>query len=350
MVGAQGGVGRIMAERRGRPTLEQVAARAGVGRGTVSRVVNGSPRVSAAARARVRSAIEALGYVPNPAARALVTSRTESVALVVSETGERFFGEPFFAELVRGVSAALDDADRQLLLAIAQPGAGIDRLDRHLTPQHVDGALLVSLHGADPLPGRLESRGLPTVLGGRPTGVRPVCWVDVDNRGGARRAVAHLAARGRRRIAVISGPQDITAGVDRLAGYRDALRDAGLAPSAGLEEVGTFSRDSGADAMAALLARRPDLDAVFVASDLMALGAMAHLDAAGRTVPGDVAVVGFDDSVLARNAGPPLTTVRQPVEEMGRIMVRLLLARIAAPAEVPDPVTLDTELVVRDSA
>lgn len=339
----------------GRPTLDEVAARAGVGRGTVSRVVNGSPQVSPRARARVEEAIAELGYVPNRAARALVTQRTDSVALVVSESGERLFGEPFFAGIVRGISSGLSATNLQLWLAMAQSPAERERVEHHLTAQHVDGVLLLSLHDADPLPTLLEERGLPTVLGGRPArmlqpGAKPAYFVDVDNAGGARQAVEYLLQRGRRQVATIAGTQDMAVGVTRLAGYREAITAAGGPVDPELIEYGDFSEASGAAAMCRLLDRRPDLDAVFVASDLMAAGAIRALRERGRRIPDDVAVVGFEDSSIARQTEPPLTTVHQPVEEMGREMVRLLVARINKSESLEQPyVLLDTHMVARES-
>ncbi len=343
-----------------RPTLEAVAARAGVGRGTVSRVVNGSPQVSDRARAAVQSAIDDLGYVPNRAARALVTRRTDCIALVVSEPEDRVFAEPFFAGVVRGVSTEIADTAFQLWLAMITAATDRTRLGRQLTDQHVDGAMLLSLHGDDSLPRLLEDSGLPTVLGGRPVGYTPDSYVDVDNHAGARMAVDHLVARGRRRIATIAGPQDMLAGVARLSGYRAALQAAGLDPSAGagaggagdggLVAYGQFGEDSGEAAMAELLARRPDLDAVFAASDPMAFGAMRALRRAGRRIPDDVAVVGFDGSPGAARTEPALTTVDQPAEAMGRHMARLLLARIAGEPVDPPAVVLVPDLVVRASS
>jgi DNA-binding LacI/PurR family transcriptional regulator len=337
----------------GRPTLDAVAARAGVGRGTASRVVNGSSQVSPQARAAVEAAIAELGYVPNRAARALVTQRTDSVALVVSESQERLFGEPFFAGAVRGISAALIETPMQLWLAMAQSPEQRERVERHLTAQHVDGVLLLSLHDADPLPRLLEERGMPTVVGGRSAGIPaggtdPGFFVDVDNVGGARLAVAHLLDRGRRRLATIAGPQDMQVGRDRLTGFRDAVRAAGGDPD--LVAYGDFTEAGGAAAMRGLLARTPDLDAVFVASDLMASGALQALRDVGRRVPRDVAVVGFEDAPAARQCDPPLTTVRQPVEELGRRMVELLLARIRREPVPDSQVLLDTHLVRRASA
>ncbi len=327
-----------------RPTLEAVAARAGVGRGTVSRVINGSPKVSERAREAVLKAIEELGYVPNPAARTLVTRRTDTVALVVSESEERVWGEPFFAGIIRGISAGLAETGLQLLLAMAQTPADHERLERYLTGHHVDGALLLSLHGDDPLPRRLEERGLPAVTAGPPPGGAPAAYVDADNRGGARQAVQHLIERGRRRIASISGPQDMQVGVDRLLGYRE------LNPGPDLVVQGDFSEESGAVAMRELLARAPDLDAVYAASDPMAIGAMHVLRTSGRAIPGDVAVVGFDDSRMAPHTDPPLTSVHQPVEKMGRAMAELLVSRIQGAAPEATAVILDTHLVVRESS
>jgi DNA-binding LacI/PurR family transcriptional regulator len=342
---------------RERPTLDQVAARAGVGRGTVSRVINGSSQVSERTRQTVLAAVTELGYVPNLAARALVTRRTDTVALVVSESEDRLFGEPFFAGVVRAISAGVTAAGRQLVLALTAGQDGERPLERYLTRQHVDGVLLLSLHGADPLPRELQERGLPVVLGGRPSGGFEGAYVDVDNVGGARAGVAHLLERGRTRIATITGPRDMTAGQDRLAGYRSALTDAGRSVEESLVEVGDFSEASGQAAMRALLDREPDLDAVFAANDPMAVGALRALREAGRRVPDDVAVVGFDDSPLSRVTDPPLSTVRQPTDEMGRRMADLLMRLIAAEDDAADDLDADelrpvlqTELVVRSSS
>jgi DNA-binding LacI/PurR family transcriptional regulator len=338
---------RARIERR--PTLEAVAALAGVGRGTVSRVVNGSPKVSDAAREAVLRAIEELGYVPNRAARALVTRRTDSIALVVSESEERVFAEPFFAKIVRGVTAALAETGLQLLLTFARAQDERVRLAHYLTGQHVDGVLLISLHGDDPLPARLEAVGLPTVLGGVPVGLRPVSYVEIDNQGGARLAVDHLIHTGRRAITTIAGALDMNAGKLRLQGYRDALHAADRCVAEELIGYGDFSEQSGAAAMQRLLAARPDVDAVFAASDPMALGAIRVLKESGRRVPDDVAVIGFDDSPVAPHTDPPLSTVHQPVEEMGHQMTRLLLARIRGDALADLAVVLPTRLIVRES-
>ncbi|MFE5710759.1 LacI family DNA-binding transcriptional regulator [Streptomyces sp. NPDC056501] len=336
----------------GRPTLEEVAARAGVGRGTVSRVINGSPKVSEQAKAAVEQAVAELGYVPNRAARALAGSRTDAVALVIPETEARLFAEPYFLDIIRGVSAELADADKQLLLTLIRSEQERQRFEQYLAAQRVDGVLLVSVHGDDPLPDQVRALGLPAVLNGRRREDERVAFVDSDNTGAGRTAVAHLAARGRRGIATITGPLDMYVARCRLDGYREGLADAGLAPDEELVANGDFTEEGGRRAMRELLDRRPALDAVFAASDVMAAGARAVLRAAGRRVPEDVALVGVDDSAVARHMDPPLTSVRQPIEEMGRTMARLLLQEIAAPSEQDEQPRrmLPTELVVRASS
>jgi DNA-binding LacI/PurR family transcriptional regulator len=338
-------------DRRNGTTLEEVASHSGVSRATVSRVVNGSPRVSEDVRRSVQAAIAELGYVPNRAARSLVTRRSESVGVVIAEPTGRLFSDPFFPRLLRGISASLSNRDLQLILLMPSSSADTHRTTNYLTAGHVDGAILVSLHGDDPLPARLAAAGVPTVVGGwkPPNGV-PVSYVDVDNRGGARSAVEHLIAGGRRTIATISGPSDMAPGIDRLVGYREALDEAGLVAAKDLVVVGDFTQDGGAAAMEKLLAARPDIDAVFAASDLMAAGAMAVLIAAGRRIPEDVAVAGFDDSTVASGLRPQLTTVRQPIEEMGHEMARLLIDAVEGSDPVPRRVILATELVRRASS
>ena len=332
-----------------RPTLEQVAALAGVGRGTASRVINGGAKVSERSRQAVENAIEQLGYVPNAAARALVKRRTDTVALVIAESEERVFGEPFFAGVVRGIGTALGAADRQLVLLLAQASERRGGLDRYLTRQHVDGVLLLSLHDDDQLPERIRAHGVPVVVGGRSREDLHEGFVDVDNVQGAGLAVAHLVERGRARIATIAGPADMVAGSSRFQGYAAGLAAAGREVDDRLVERGDFGQQSGATAMRALLDRAPDLDAVFCANDLMAAGALQALRDAGRRVPEDVAVVGFEDAPIAQSTQPPLTTVHQSPEEMGRAMVDLLLATMADPERDHPGRMLTTRLVVRDS-
>ncbi|HYJ74329.1 MAG TPA: LacI family DNA-binding transcriptional regulator [Kineosporiaceae bacterium] len=343
------GIGRVMGVDGGRrPTLEKVASRAGVSRATASRVVNGSPRVAPHIRDAVQRAIADLGYVPNQAARSLVTQRTDSVALVLPESATRVFSDDlFFPTITWGVGQELEAGGKQLVLMMAGSAASQERIERYVTSGHVDGVLLASLHGADPLPSTLARLGVPVVCNGRPLGPEDaVPYVDVENESGARRAVRHLLDAGRTRIATIAGPQDMIAGVDRLDGYRRELEVADLPAVVAL---GDFTRDSGEAAMCRLLAEEPALDAVFVASDLMADGALRALRAAGRRVPDDVAVVGFDDFPVAQYTDPPLTTVHQPAFDIGRALAAQLLRALAGEPVEP-ALILPTHLVVRASA
>jgi DNA-binding LacI/PurR family transcriptional regulator len=313
-------------------------------------VINGSPKVSARSRAAVEQAIAELGYVPNRAARSLVTRRTDSVALVVPEAETRLFSEPYFSGIIRGVSAGLAETQMQLLLVLVRDEKEYERLATYLSAQRVDGVLMMAVHRDDSLPDRLRELGVPTVLAGRRTDREPLTHVRADSHGGARIAVEHLLAGGRRTIGTITGPLDMDAAEARLGGYHEALRNAGIALDEALIAGGDFTEDGGRSAMRELLQRRPGLDAVFAASDVMASGAVLELRAAGRRVPEDVALIGFDDSIVAPHTDPPLTSVRQPIEEMGRTMAGLLLEEIAQPGAAPRAVVLPTELVVRESA
>lgn len=335
-------------ERAGQPTLDQVAARAGVGRGTASRVINGSPQVSERTRELVMKAVEELGYVPNQAARTLVTRRTGTVALVIAEAEERIFGEPFFAGVVRGISAALNEGSKQLVLSLVHTNEQAERLGGYLTRQHVDGVLLLSLHDDEAFPVDLDARGLPVVLGGR-SAQWSGSFVDVDNADGARQAVEHLVGTGRRTVATISGPRAMASGRDRLDGYATAIRAAGLAYDEELVVEGDFSEQSGWTGMQELLSRRPDIDGVFAASDLMAMGAMRSLRAHGRRVPEDIAVIGFDGTTASETTEPPLSTVRQPLVQLGRGMAEMLLRHIDAEEPADEHLVLPVELLVRGS-
>ncbi|MEW1890552.1 MULTISPECIES: LacI family DNA-binding transcriptional regulator [unclassified Streptomyces] len=334
-----------------RPTLEAVAARAGVSRATASRVVNGGAGVRQPLVDQVRKAVDELGYVPNHAARTLVTRRNGAVAVIIDEPEVRIFSDPFFSQHIRGISRELNAHDAQLVLLLVEGRGDFDRVSRYLGGGHVDGVLAFSLHTDDELPAAIRRFRVPVVYGGRPG--RPgaptdaVPFVDCDNRGGAREAVRHLAGLGRRNIAHIAGPRDQTSALDRIDGYADILPDADPA----LFAEGDFTVEGGARAMAGLLERRPDVDAVFAANDLMASGALRVLRERGRRVPQDVALVGFDDiESVAEATDPPLTTIRQDVVGMGRLMVRLLMERLEDGGAGPESVITPTRLVRRASA
>lgn len=334
------------AQARRRPTLDEVALRAGVSRTVASRVINNTRDVSSTARDAVQKAVRELGYVPNPTARALATAQAGAILLAVSHDDPALFADPFFANVIVGINAALEKTDLVLMLLLADTERGRERLERVLRSRRADGILLLALHGEDPLYRLAQSLELPVVLGGRPLHGEPAWYVDADNRGGARLATEHLINSGRRRIAEITGRQDTNVGVARHQGYREAMAVAGLESTC--IEVADFTEAGGEAAMATLLERCPDLDAVFAASDNMAVGAMRALKAAGRSVPDDVAVVGFDDLPIARSTDPPLTTVHQPVQALGQEMAKMLISLMGG--DRPTPLLLPTHLVIRDSA
>jgi DNA-binding LacI/PurR family transcriptional regulator len=336
--------------RPGTPTLEEVAARAGVGRGTVSRVINNAAGVKESTRRTVQRAIEELGYVPNLAARSLAGRRADAVALVMTEPDWRQFAEPFFSEIVSSLGDALSDTGMQLMLTLVRSETEQQRFLEYARGGRVDGVLLMSVHAGDPLPDMLAEARLPTVLLGRRSGDEYVSYVDADNVGGARSAVSHLVERGRRAIATITGPADMYVTQCRLRGYQEALALAGLGGEQTLVAEGDFTAESGRRAMAELLRRHPEIDGVLAASDTTAAGALETLHAAGRRVPEDVALIGFDDFPLAERTTPRLTTVRQPIEAMGQAMVRLLLEEMEEEAVAWRHVILRTELVVRESS
>jgi DNA-binding LacI/PurR family transcriptional regulator len=328
-----------------RPTLDEVARLAGVSRAAASRVINRSGHASRATTAAVERAVRDLDYVPNPSARALATQRSGAVVLAVSHHDPELFADPFYAQIIVGVSAALERTDLVLMLVLADSEHGRIRLERTLRSRRADGVMLMALHGDDPLHHLADTLDLPVVYGGRPLGSEPAWYVDADNRGGARIAAEHLIGLGRRRIGTITGQLDTEVGTARLRGFQEALAIAGLDGS--VLEQSDFTETGGAEAMARLLEAHPDLDAVFAASDNMAAGALRTLKAAGRAVPADVAVVGFDDHLIARHTDPPLTTVRQPIRQLGREMAKMLISLIGG--EQPSPLILPTQLIVRES-
>jgi DNA-binding LacI/PurR family transcriptional regulator len=330
------------------PTLEEVAERAGVSRSTASRAINGGLRVSPEALASVEAAVAELGYTPNRAARSLVTKRTDSIALVVPEPDERVLTDPFFAGTLTGLSSALATSDLQLVLLIARPGDNARTL-RYLRNGHVDGAVVVSHHRDDSITQTLLEARVPCVFIGRPlVQHQGVQYVDVDNVRGAKMATEHLIAQGRTRIATIAGPEDMPAGIDRLEGWRVALREAGM-PEGSIVH-GDFTIEGGAVAAQALLTADPTLDAIFIASDMMAVGAMQHLADLGRAVPADVAIVGYDNLGLAATAHPPLTTVVNPVIAMARAAGDFLLDQLTGSATASRTTIFAPELIIRASS
>jgi LacI family transcriptional regulator, galactose operon repressor len=332
-----------------RPTSADVAAAAGVSRTTVSFVLNERPdvKIPAATRRRVVDAATRLGYQPNAPARQLAGGRSHTLALVLHQSPEQVASDAVLAETLRGLSAAARSGGFRImveLLATEGPGSSYVSL---LRAQHADGLIVHGPRSDDPSLLELVRDGFPIVLQGSLPDVA-VHSVDVDNVAGARGAVEYLLGLGHRRIAcVTNAPLAYTAAQDRLTGYRSGLENAGIGFDPELVEEADFDAPSGHRAMARLLSRTT-FDAAFVASDVVALGAIGALRDAGRRVPEDVSIVGFDDIPLAAYFDPPLTTVHLPAYELGQAAGRALLERVADRA-TPHRTLLPTELIVRGS-
>ncbi len=327
--------------------LEQIAKLSGVSRSTVSRVINNDPNVSEGTREKVLQIVKRVNYTPNAAARGLAAGRTHVLGLVIPMGVAALFTDPYFPILIQGVSSACNAREYSVMLWLAEPEYERRQIRQIMYSGLVDGVIVSSMLLNDSLVQALIDGDLPFMLVGRhPTEAR-VNYVDADNIGGAREAVTHLLRLGRSRVATITGPQNMIAGSDRLAGYQAALRDRAVMLDPSLIVEGDFTEAGGYRAMQQLLARRPD--AVFAASDMMAIGAIRALREASLRVPEDVAVVGFDDVPQVARLVPPLTTVRQPIYRLGATTVDSLLDLIEYPDSPPRRIVLPTELVVRAS-
>jgi DNA-binding LacI/PurR family transcriptional regulator len=330
-----------------RPTSADVAALAGVSRTTVSFVLNGrDTSISPATRERVLDAARQLGYHPHAPARQLAGGRSNTLGLVVRQSPEQIAGDALLAETLRGLTSAARSGDFRVIVEAIDGGetAYADLL----RSRRVDGLILSGPRSDDPQLDAIVSEGFPIVLQGSLPGMR-VASVDVDNAAGARGAVEYLIGIGHRRIGCITNaPLAYTAARERVDGWRAALRDAGIDARDEWLEEGAFDAPSGHRAVERLIARAPDLEALFIASDVVALGAVGGLRAMGRRVPEDLSVVGFDDVPLAAFFEPPLTTVHLPAYELGHAAGVALLDRIIEPT-VPSRTLLPTELVIRAS-
>jgi DNA-binding LacI/PurR family transcriptional regulator len=325
-----------------RVTVYDVAHAAGVSSGTVSRFLNGGT-VSAGARRAVQRALTATGYVPSRDARRLAGGRPDTVAFLHCVDSTRQFADPNVNGLLHDCLRTLGDQDIVLVTPVGADGPA-DVVTRHLAARITDPVLLFSAPKASAAAADLVDRRLPVVACGVPLGhERDISYVTTDDRAGAEQIVAYLRARGRRRIATVTGPMALPGGVQRLAGYRDAVGRA----DPGLVAHGDYTYAGGMAAAEHLLRRAPDLDAVFVASDMMAAGVLAALAQAGRRVPEDVAVAGYDDAAIATRTRPQLTTVRIPWERFADELTRQLLRRVDG--DGPSGVILPVEPVIRGS-
>jgi len=330
-----------------RPTSADVAAMARVSRTTVSFVLNerAGVKIPDETRRRVLDAAATLDYYPNSVARQLARGASRTIGLVLRQSPEQVANDGLLAETLRGLSSAARAADHRVLVETLVPGEG--SYANLVRSGRTDGLIVSGPRYDDEELVELARDGFPVVIQGSLPGL-DVPSVDVDNEAGARLAVEHLLALGHRRIACITNaPTAYTAASERVAGYREALAAAGIDEEPGMIAEGAFDAQSGHRAMADILSRSTP-DAIFVASDVVAIGAIAGLREAGLSVPGDVSVVGFDAIPLAAYLDPPLTTISLPAHDLGRAAGRALLDRIAG-RPVAGRTLLPTELIVRAS-
>ncbi|HEU0242036.1 MAG TPA: LacI family DNA-binding transcriptional regulator [Micromonosporaceae bacterium] len=331
----------------GKLTILDVARLAGVSRSTVSRVMNGRDDVRPEVRARVLQVIDETGFRPSNTARSLVSRRTGVLGLVIPWRVSQLLEDPYFVRLIRGVSRASNAAGTTLSLFLFETEEEEAELYRRVvSPRLVDGLMLVALRKDDPLLDEVANSDLPMVSLGRVMHRDDVSWADVENFEGARRAVQHLVGLGHTSIAAIAPPQQMIAGIDRYDGFTAGMRDAGL--DAQFVEFGDWSRDGGYAAMRKLLHRQPT--AVFVASDTMAMGALRAINDSGLSVPDDLAIVGFDGLPASERSRPPLTTLRQPIPQIGETLINILLDQIDTETREPVRRLIPTELIVRESS
>lgn len=325
--------------------MVDVAQAAGVSQATASRVLSGFRSVAPATREAVLAAAESMGYVINQSASALASKSAKSIGFVVAEPSAHIWSGTYFPRLLQGITEATNEHNNQLVMFMAQSEGSQPRLRQYLRQGHVDGLLMITSTEADPVLQELIRHQMPVVVGGRPVGVPDVDYVDIDNEQSAFEATVHLLRRGYKRPAVIAGPQSTAAGSDRLRGYLRAVADADV--DANVIVAPDFSIGSGAEAARETL-DRDGVDAIFAAGDALALGAREVLLARQSRVPEDVGLVGFDDSPAA--AAVDLTSVSQPIEELGREMVRLLFDRMDRDNTVSAHTMLDTRLIARGSS
>ncbi len=330
-------------------TLEDIARLAGVSRSTVSRVVNNHPNVRPEVRERVWQVIHQVGYQPHAAARSLATNRTNVIGLVIPEAVSTLFTDPFFSLLIRGITDGCYARNYHLMLALfSTPAQEEDLYNRLLRSRYLDGVILASTRLDDPLVGRLLADGIPFVSIGRHPDPR-VSYVDVDNVAGARMAVDHLVRLGHTRIGTVTGPLNMSAGRDRLEGYKQALQAHHIPVDEDLIVEGDFTEGGGMASMARLLGLNPRPTAVFVASDTMAMGALRAVRQAGLRVPQDISLIGYDDVPQASFLDPPLSTVRQPIQQLGETAAHVLVDLIAHGQEHAQRLVLMPELVLRQT-
>lgn len=329
-------------------TLEDIAQKSGVSRSTVSRVLNDHPNVSKKVREHVKEVIQQTGYQPHPAARALVSNRAWTCGLILPRTINSFFTDPYYPCLIQGIAQACSKQGYTFSLFLMGDKEDEDRMCSRVSRRgFMDGILFQSDQRNDILVDQLVDSGIPLVILGRPFQGKKISYVDVDNVESVETAIQYLVDTGHKRIGTITGPQNTTVGIDRKIGYKQTLQKNNIPIDEALMVEGTFTEESGYMGMKQLLPIKPD--AVFAASDQMALGAMRAVREEGLEIPKDISIVGYDDFPMVSPARPALTTVRQPVAKFGFEALKMLISLVEDGLEPSRQVILQSELIIRDS-
>jgi LacI family transcriptional regulator len=329
--------------------LEDIAKRTGVSRSTVSRVVNDSPNVREEVRQRVLDVIQSAGYHPNAAARTLASQRSWVIGLVLPHSVSFFFTDPYYPHLTKGIAQACNQYNYTLALFLVGTKEDEEKIFPRVTHRGLLDGVIVQAghHGDQQIIGHLVDAKMPLVVAGRPFRSDNVSYIDIDNVNASYNAVSHLIRLGYKRIGTITGPANSTVGIDRREGYLKALTERGANVDETLMVEGDFTETGGYYAMQKLLPAKPD--AIFAASDIMAIGAMRATRESGLKIPDNVAFIGFDDFPIATLSDIQLTTVHQPVIQFGISAVELLIELIENGIQPPRHIIMDTELVIRDS-
>jgi LacI family repressor for deo operon, udp, cdd, tsx, nupC, and nupG len=333
-----------------RVSIKDIAKAAGVSHSTVSRALSDSPLISAETKARIQRLAQEMGYSPDAIARSLVTQRTDTVGIVVTT-----ITDPFVAEVVQGAEDTAQRNNYSVILAssASEPERELAAVEM-LRAKRVDGVIVTSSRVGALYLEHLERIGAPVVLvnNHNEQSGRYTFSVSVDNRHGGHLATAHLIKRGHRRIAYVSGPADHSDDAERLAGYRQALDEVGIPFDLALVLPGNGRLDGGERALPPLMSLAEQPTAVFCYNDMTAVGLLSAARRAGLSVPGDLAVVGFDDIPMAAHVCPPLTTIAQPQRDMGRQAMKMALALMAADDSATSfsDVIVQGKLVVRESS
>ncbi|MBL0389357.1 LacI family DNA-binding transcriptional regulator [Tumebacillus sp. ITR2] len=331
-------------------TIKDVAARAGVSPSTVSRVISNHPRISEKTKREVRLAMEELGYHPNMMARSLAKKSSEAIGVLIPSTTEEFFMNPFFPEVLRGITDVAKREGYDLLLSTSDSGKeDVRSLTRMIHGKRVDGVLLLSSRMHDPLMQVLQENPFPVSMIGRPEIPLPIAWVNNDNVDACYRATRHLIELGHQRIGFLGGDEKFVVTSDRLQGYNQALDEAGIPADRRLMFASSFMEQGGYHGMTRLLALPDRPTAVVASDDLFAFGAMRAAGELGYRIPEDIAVVGFNNVRLTEMSNPSLTSVDVHIYELGVTAANLLIEQMRSGEMSERHVIVPTQLVVRHS-